>query len=167
MTRFLPLAVFVLVLLVVAVPLLRDGGAPQPPAALVGRSAPPLPFEKWDDDIKEGLTLVNFFASWCAPCAEEQSLLKTLAAAYPVRVYGVAYKDTPAKTVAFLERHGNPFVAVVQDATGRLSIDWGVYGVPETYLLRDGIVVFRHVGVLTPQLIENTLQPYLAGNEMR
>ena len=92
--------------------------------------APPAPIRT----ALKGTTLVNFFASWCVPCAEEAPTLAALKAE-GVNVVGVAWKDDPAKTRAFLERYGNPYEAVFVDADGRAGIDFGVTGVPETYLV--------------------------------
>jgi cytochrome c biogenesis protein CcmG/thiol:disulfide interchange protein DsbE len=92
--------------------------------------APPAPIR----DALKGTTLVNFFASWCVPCAEEAPTLKALQAE-GVRVVGVAWKDDPAKTRAFLDRYGDPYQTVFVDQDGRAGIDFGVTGVPETYLV--------------------------------
>ena len=92
--------------------------------------APPAPLH----GAFKGVTLVNFFASWCVPCAEEAPTLAALKA-QGVRIVGVAWKDDPAKTKAFLDRYGNPYQTVFVDADGRTGIDFGVTGVPETYLV--------------------------------
>ncbi len=95
--------------------------------------------------------LVNWFASWCAPCAEEAPVLMDLKRA-GVPIWGIAYKDKPAATSAFLARHGNPFARVAHDVPGRVAIDWGVTGVPETYLVdAQGMVRWRYVGPLTAE----------------
>ena len=111
------------------------------PRATVGEAAPndPLPTLAGAPPAPmhsafKGVTLVNFFASWCVPCAEEAPTLAALKAE-GVRVVGVAWKDDPAKTKAFLERYGNPYETVFVDADGRAGIDFGVTGVPETYLV--------------------------------
>lgn len=99
----------------------------------------------------EGPTLVNVFASWCTPCEVEHPELMRLSRS-GVRVVGLAYKDEPAKTTAFLERLGNPFATVLVDRDGRAGIDLGITGVPETYLVgADGVIVAKHTGPLTPE----------------
>jgi cytochrome c biogenesis protein CcmG, thiol:disulfide interchange protein DsbE len=106
--------------------------------------------------------LVNFFASWCVPCLEEASTLATLAGT-GLPIWGIAYKDNPGDTRRFLDQNGNPFARTALDQPGRVAIDWGVYGVPETYLIdAQGIVRWRYAGALTPEVIDGELRPLLA-----
>lgn len=113
---------------------------------LVGGEAAPL------RAAVEGPTVVNVFASWCAPCEVEHPELMRLSSS-GVRVVGLAYKDDPAKTAEFLARLGNPFATVLVDRDGRAGIELGISGVPETYLVgSDGVVAFKHAGPLTPEL---------------
>ena len=109
-----------------------------------------------------GVKLVNFWASWCAPCRAEHPNLSALAAE-GVTILGVNYKDNPADAMAFLSGLGNPFAAVSADPTGRTGLDWGIYGVPETFVVDGGgKVVLRIPGPLTQRVIDGTLRPALA-----
>ncbi|MDC1001296.1 DsbE family thiol:disulfide interchange protein [Alphaproteobacteria bacterium] len=104
--------------------------------------------------------LVNFFASWCAPCRAEAPALEMLSKR--VAILGIAYKDRGEDATAFLQQYGNPFQAIGMDADGRTGIEWGVYGVPETYLLdANGVVKLRHAGPLTRGVLESTIFPAL------
>jgi len=142
------------------------------PSVLVGRSAPAFALPPLEGSGKAGFTdgdlrdlpapvLVNFWASWCVPCIIEHPQLMRLAREQ-VAVYGVNYKDKPADALAFLQRHGDPFGRLGADQPGRVAIDWGVYGVPETYLLdRKGIVRWRWPGPVTPEVLQNDIRPLL------
>ena len=127
------------------------------PQALVGKMVPDLTLPTLADGrpvrlrevAAEGPMLVNFFASWCAPCEVEHPVLMTLRGG-KVRVVGIAYKDTPPSSQAFLTRLGDPFARVLVDRDGRAGIEFGVTGVPETYMVgRDGVVLAKNTGPLT------------------
>ncbi len=106
--------------------------------------------------------LVNIFASWCQPCLIEHPLLMRLAHEEGVAIIGINYKDKPADAEAWLQRHGDPYGPIARDTDGRVSIDWGVYGVPETFLVdAQGQIRFKQVGPLTPQVIDRDLLPLL------
>lgn len=137
------------------------------PSALQGKAAPavavtPLgngaPFT--DADLRAGdVTLVNYWASWCAPCRVEHPNLEDLAES-GLTIYGVNYKDKPGNAMGFLEELGNPYTAMGADAQGRMALDWGVYGVPETYVIDgDGQIVLRFAGPITDRVMEKTLLP--------
>lgn len=108
------------------------------------------------------VTVVNVFASWCIPCRDEHPLLTDLRQQTGVRLYGINQKDAPEQARAFLAELGNPYDRIGADSNGRVSIDWGVYGVPETFIVdRQGIIVFKHVGPLSPAAISEDLLPAL------
>jgi len=108
-----------------------------------------------------GPVLVNFWASWCVPCIIEHPQLMRLSRE-GVPVHGINYKDRPEAGAGFLRQHGNPFRRLGRDEPGRVAIDWGVYGVPETYLLdRQGLVRWRFAGPITPDVLDRDLRPLL------
>ena len=133
------------------------------PRALVGRPMPDLSLPTLEDGqsvrlrqlAAKGPVLVNFFASWCAPCEVEAPQLNALQAR-GVRIVGVAYKDSPEKTEAFLARLGDPYAERLTDADGRAGVEFGVTGVPETYLVgRDGVILDKHTGPLEAADVED------------
>lgn len=139
------------------------------PSAQIGREVPvvsvtPLAGKETFDieDLKDGqVKLVNFWASWCAPCRVEHPNLTALAAE-GIPVYGVNYKDKPEAALKFLEELGDPYTAIGADEAGRMAIEWGVYGVPETYLIDgEGHIVTRIAGPLVQRNIADTLRPAL------
>ena len=112
-------------------------------------------------DLKGKVTLVNFFASWCVPCRVEHPLLSQLADR--VNLVGVAYKDKPEDSRAWLSRLGDPYKALAMDRDGRVGIDFGVYGVPESYLIdKNGVIRFKQTGPFSPDDIAQKLIPMLA-----
>lgn len=140
------------------------------PSALLGKPAPATDLPAldghpgWTDAaLREGAAplVVNFFASWCAPCAIEHPQFMTLSR-QGTRLLGVAYKDKPADAAGFLARRGNPFAAVVQDREGRAALEWGVYGVPETYVIdREGRIRWRWAGAVTEAILADELNHLL------
>ena len=136
----------------------------QLPSVLIGKAAPdvPLPLlqnsqtELALDAYRGPPLLVNFFASWCAPCRAEAPALEHLS--NQISIIGIAYKARPNDTLQFLEQYGNPFVAIGRDDDGRAGMAWGVYGVPETYLIApSGRIKWRHAGPLTRDVISTQL----------
>ncbi len=110
--------------------------------------------------LKGEVTVVNVFASWCSPCRDEHPLLVSLKEQTGVRLVGINQKDAPQNARAFLAELGNPYDAVGADTNGRASIDWGVYGVPETFVVdAQGIVRFKHIGPISPQSLQNEVIP--------
>lgn len=146
------------------------------PSALIGKAAPDMALPALDTlsgpggaipgldpaAFKGAVTIVNVWASWCIPCHEEAPLFMKVAEDKRIRVIGVNYKDQPDKALNFLKRYGNPFAAVGVDASGRAGIEWGVYGVPETFIVgRDGMIAYKLVGPLTPDNLDRVLKPQI------
>ncbi len=132
------------------------------PSPLVGRPAPDFAADGLATADLEGPALVNIFASWCTPCRAEHPLLAHLAQEQGVAIYGIAYKDRPEAANAFLAELGNPYRQVGIDQDGRAGVEWGVTGVPETFVLdSEGVVAFKHTGPLTPDAVRRGLLPAL------
>lgn len=167
----LPLLGFVGLAAVFALGLLGDPS--KVPSVLIGRpvptfTLPPLEGANRDgqavpglssDDLKKGqVTLVNVWASWCVPCRDEHPLLMALAKE-GVRIVGINYKDDPENALRFLGMLGTPFAAIGSDRAGRTTLDWGVYGVPETFVIDgEGRIRYKHIGPLTPEAVETVLR---------
>jgi len=143
------------------------------PSPLIGKVAPAfsLPPLNGDtaqritpDDLKGKPLLVNFFASWCAGCQDEHAYLLQLAQGAQVPIVGIDYKDALDDGRNWLQRRGNPYAQVLVDLDGKTGIDWGVYGVPETFVLdAQGRIIFKHIGPMTPQAWEQDVLPKLQG----
>ena len=153
---------------------LGDGDPSRLPSALIGHAAPKtalppvsglvaggMPVPGLDPAMLLGkVSVVNVWASWCVPCHEEAPLLDVLAKDRRLQLVGINYKDAPDNARRFLGRYGNPFNMVGADANGRASIEWGVYGVPETFVVgRDGVIAYKLVGPITPDNIDTVLKP--------
>jgi cytochrome c biogenesis protein CcmG/thiol:disulfide interchange protein DsbE len=156
---------------------LGTGDPSRIPSALIGREAPatnlpPLEGLTRDttpvpgltaDSFKGKVSVVNVWASWCVPCHDEAPLLARLANDKKIQMVGINYKDQPDNARRFLNRYGNPFSAVGVDANGRAAIDWGVYGVPETFVVgKDGRIAYKLIGPITADNLARVLEPEIA-----
>ena len=185
---FLPFALFLGMVVFLAVGLQRN---PQEiPSPLIGRPAPSfeLPGAQPGQQVsaaqfKGQLTLVNFWATWCAGCKEEHPILMALARQPGLQMLGINYKELQAselsgqapqspeslqkatlRSQAWLQKNGQAFGQNLMDMEGRVGMDFGLYGLPETYLIdRDGVVRFKHAGALTPEVVQQKLLPLLRG----
>jgi cytochrome c biogenesis protein CcmG, thiol:disulfide interchange protein DsbE len=150
------------------------GGDPSKiPSALIGRPAPQTGLPALQGLVRDGVqvpgldpgvfkgkvSVVNVWASWCVPCHDEAPLLTELGKDKRLQLVGINYKDSPDNARRFLGRYGNPFGIVGVDDNGRASIEWGVYGVPETFIVgRDGTIVYKLVGPVTPANFDRVLK---------
>lgn len=165
---FIPLVLFTAVAVFLGVGLTLEPR--KVPSPFVGRAAPALEGARLEAPesrfASTGLAgkvwLINFWASWCPPCREEHPLLVDLAAATRVPIVGVNYKDDPVRANAWLKQLGDPYVASIVDPEGRIGIEFGVYGMPETFVVdRKGIVRFKHIGALKREQVDAELLPLL------
>ena len=162
----LPALVFIALVVLFGVQLISGRNPAEVPSVLINKPVPafnlaplegllangqPVPGFS-NEDLKGRVTVVNVWASWCAPCRQEHPLLVDLARDPSIRVVGINQKDNPDNARRFLGTLGNPYAAVGVDPNGRASIDWGVYGVPETFIVGpDGTIRHKHIGPLTPE----------------
>jgi cytochrome c biogenesis protein CcmG, thiol:disulfide interchange protein DsbE len=151
---------------------LADGDPSRIPSVLIGRPAPQTALPPLQGLVRDGaqvpgldpaifkgkVSIINVWASWCVPCHEEAALLTELSKDERLQLVGINYKDAPKDALRFLSRHGNPFGIVGVDGNGRAAIEWGVYGVPETFVVgRDGRIVYKLIGPLTRENIGGAL----------
>ena len=172
MRRLFYILPVVLLGLVAALAYLRLGKDPSVlPSALIDRPAPEFTLPPLLDtmpglatsDLKGQVALVNVFASWCAPCRVEHPVFLRLKEEGRVAIYGINYKDKPEDATAWLQRLGNPYTRIGADREGRAAIEWGVYGVPETFVIdREGRIRYRHVGPVQPRDLDEKILPLLA-----
>jgi periplasmic protein thiol:disulfide oxidoreductases, DsbE subfamily len=145
--------------------------AQQLPSSQIGRDAPSLATVTplgdlpplTDEMLRDGkVKLVNYWASWCAPCRAEHPQLEALSGE-GVTIYGINYKDEAANALKFLSDLGNPYAAIAQDEPGRTALEWGVYGVPETYIIDgEGKIAYRFAGPITAEIAEKYIRPEIA-----
>lgn len=167
----LPLLIFVGLAAVFLTQLQSGRSVTEIPSALLGTKAPALELPALQgagrpaltlDAIKGKLTLVNVFASWCVPCRQEHPVLLELSKDPRITVVGINYKDRNDNALRFLGELGNPYAAIGVDPNGKAAIDWGVYGIPETYLVsRDGIILYKKVGPFDPDTFRTELMPVI------
>ncbi|MFV2003212.1 MAG: DsbE family thiol:disulfide interchange protein [Paracoccaceae bacterium] len=140
-------------------PSTREGG--QAPTMVLGQLGDKPMFD--DATLRQpGVKLVNYWASWCGPCRVEHPNIKALAEE-GVPIYGINYKDDPEKALAFLEELEDPYLGVGTDRAGRTAIDWGVYGLPETFVVDgNGVIVLRYPGAVTSRVLETIIRPAMA-----
>ena len=177
----LPLIVFLALALIFYKQLAGGGASSDIPSALIGKPVPEVSFGPLEGlaeggtqvpaltpellkSVPEGkLAIVNVWASWCGPCRQEHPLLVELGKDEAFSIYGINYKDRRENALRFLGQLGNPYDAVGVDPKGRGAIEWGVYGIPETFIVgKDGTILAKHVGPLTPEAVEKTIRPLLS-----
>lgn len=165
----IPIALLLGLLALFAVGLTHDPR--EVPSPLIGKAAPSFslpglngtPATVSNVDFKGRPVLVNFFASWCVACRDEHPVLLALAR-QGVEIIGIDYKDTDAEGAEWLARHGNPYRTVVADAQGAMGLDWGVYGVPETYVLSpEGVILYKQIGAVTEAVWQTRMAPLMKG----
>lgn len=171
MLRFiLPLAVFLIIVSFLWQGL-KKGDPRQLPSALIGRSVPAFNYP--DLNAPTSITqasflgkpsLLNVWATWCVSCQAEHSVLMDIAATNKVRIYGLNYKDDIDKAQQLLKQYGNPYQGVIADTQGKLAIDFGVYGTPETFVIdAKGVIRYKHVGPLSWQVWQQEIEPEIEG----
>ncbi len=162
----LPLTVFVALAAVLGWGLTRN--ADDIPSVLIGKPVPEFSLPPVEGrtlglssaDLRGEVSLVNVFASWCVACREEHPLFMRIAADGTVPLHGLSYKDQPQDASKWLDALGDPYTRTGADLDGRVAIDWGVYGVPETFVVgADGRIAYRHIGAVTPKALDATILP--------
>ena len=166
MKRFLPLVIFLVLAVFLAVGLgLNPREVPSP---LIGKAAPAFRLAQLQqpdqmlgtEDFKGKVWILNVWASWCVACLEEHPVLVEFSKQNVLPVYGLNYKDKRDDALRWLVKHGNPYSLSMQDADGRVGIDYGVYGVPETYVIdKKGIIRYKRIGPVTPQILQEKILP--------
>lgn len=174
---FVPLLIFAGLAALFFIQLSRGGGSNVVPSALIGAPAPAVELPALDGLLQDGaqvpglspaqlkgqISIVNIWASWCAPCRAEHPILLELSKDKRFQLIGINYKDKSANALRFLGSLGNPYEIVGVDEKGRSSIEWGVYGVPETFIVdAEGRIAYKHVGPLSPASMESSFMPALA-----
>jgi len=165
-----PLALFAVLAVFLAVGLNRDPH--EVPSPLIGKPAPVFSLPRLEaaaagqtfgpQEMRGKVWMLNVWATWCGPCRQEHPVLVNFAKANLVPVVGLNYKDQKAEAQRWLTEFGNPYVATAVDADGRVGIDYGVYGVPETYLIdKAGVIRFKQIGPLTAEVLQKKVMPMI------
>lgn len=173
MGRWLPLVVFLGLAALLGVGVVMNAGktATDIESPLIGRPAPEFALPDFADpavtvrreDLLGQPYLLNIWASWCPTCRSEHPVVESIAESGRIKVVGYNYKDVREDAARWLEQFGNPYDRIIVDAEGRSAIDWGIYAAPETFLVdAEGIVRWKHVGPMTPEIVESQLWPLLA-----
>jgi len=166
MKRFLPLGIFLLLAVFLAVGLRLDPR--EVPSPLIGKAAPPFQLPQLQDpgrtlgteELKGKVWILNVWASWCVACLEEHPILVEFSKRNVLPIYGLNYKDRREDALDWLGKHGNPYTLSIQDGDGRVGIDYGVYGVPETYVIdRNGVIRYKRIGPLTTPILQEKILP--------
>ena len=162
----IPMGIFLVLVLFLGAGLKLD--PKEVPSPLIGKPAPAFALARLDDpaqtirrdDLLGQVWMLNVWASWCVACREEHPLLVEFAKSKMLPIYGLNYKDKPAAGQKWLANFGNPYTASLSDLDGRVGIDFGVYGVPETFIIdRQGVVRFKQIGPVTPEVIRTKIEP--------
>jgi len=157
----LPSLFFLFFLIIFFYLLIIDRNPSELPSTLLDKNVPIFETESLLKDEKfisskefgNEILLVNFFATWCKPCRDEHIYIKRFSNEKEIKVIGINYKDNPKKAIQWLKELGNPYTDVAVDKSGRIAIDWGVYGIPETFIVNSkGIIKYRHVGPVTKKI---------------
>jgi len=165
---YVPLLVFLVMAVFLAIGLTMNPR--EIPSPLIGKPVPDfsLPPVKGrtlglsSADLRGQVSLVNVFASWCVACREEHPVLMQLGKTGVVPIHGFNYKDKPDDAQAWLDQLGDPYTRTGADISGRVAIDWGVYGVPETFVIdREGRIAHKHIGAITPEALRETIMPII------
>ena len=158
-----PLILFLSIFLVFFYLLIIDRDPSEIQSALLDKSVPKFETESLfknenfisSQEFGNEITLVNFFATWCKPCLDEHVYIKRFSDEKGIKVIGINYKDNSKKAIQWLKKLGNPYSNVALDKNGRIAIDWGAYGIPETFVINSkGIIKYRHVGSVTEKIYE-------------
>lgn len=164
----IPLLIFAIVAVVLGVGLTLNPR--EVPSPLIGKPVPRFNLPPVSgrasglssDDLRGNVSVLNVFASWCAPCRQEHPVFLALQREGLVAIHGLNYKDRPEDAGPWLDKLGDPYTRTGADLDGRVGIDWGVYGVPETFVIdQDGRVAYKHIGPLTPQVVRDTIRPLI------
>ena len=169
-----PSIIFFFILLVFFYLLIIDRDPTELPSVLIEKKVPRFEAESLLDDKKfisteefaNKTVIVNFFATWCKPCREEHPYIKRLSNTKGIKIIGINYKDNPQRTIKWLKELGNPYSNIAIDSNGQIGIDWGVYGLPETFIVNaKGIIKYRHVGPITKKIYNNFYSKVMANRE--